>query len=144
MRLFGRLWQAQGAGWQSSERCWIRRLDSASGSGCQPGSHREKIAVESSHNWGPAASICILFLQREFNPKKERDFSIVRQALFGVKSRRSAEAAFLKGLVLALRLFSWSYVLEGCLHSIVCLKIFKTQRARSIPLRQHKGRESVW
>lgn len=67
---------------------------------------REKVAVESSHDWGPAASICILFLQREFNPKKERDFSIVRQALFGVKSRRSAEAAFLKGLVSALRLFS--------------------------------------
>lgn len=55
---------------------------------------------------GATYSICILFLQREFNPKKEGDFSIVRQALFRVKSRRkSAEGAFLKALVSALRLF---------------------------------------
>ena len=63
---------------------------------------RQRVACD----WGPVASICIRFLQREFNPKKERDFSIVRQPLFGVKSRRrSAEGAFLKGLVSALRLF---------------------------------------
>lgn len=42
-------------------------------------------------------SICILFLQRRFNPKKEGVFSIVRQALFRVKSRRkAAEGAFSK------------------------------------------------
>lgn len=35
-------------------------------------------------------SICILFLQRGFNPKKEGVFSIVRQALFRAKSRRKA------------------------------------------------------
>lgn len=51
-------------------------------------------------------SICIFFLQRGFNPKKGGDFSIVTQALFRVKSRRkSAEGAFLKALVSALRLF---------------------------------------
>lgn len=54
---------------------------------------------------GATDGICILFLQRGFNPKKGGDFSIVRQALFRVESRRKSEGAFLKALVSALRLF---------------------------------------
>ena len=48
--------------------------------------------------------ICILPLQRKFNPKK-RDFSLVGWALFRLKSRgKAAEEALLKAWGSALRL----------------------------------------
>lgn len=66
---------------------------------------RKDIWVRVASVKGATQSICILFLQRGFNPKKEGDFSIVILALFRVKSRgKSAEGAFLKALLSALRL----------------------------------------
>lgn len=77
-----------------------------SGSGWSAESQRKDSRARVALDEGATDSICILFLQRRFNPKKEGDFSIVKQALFRGKSRRkSAEGAFLKALVSALRLF---------------------------------------
>lgn len=121
------------ARWQAQMVCRVSQTE------------KSLLARAASCDKGATQSICILFLQRGFKPKKERDFSVVTQALFGVKSRRkSADGAFLKALVSALRLFSSRQVLEGCLHTIVCLKIFSTQRAPSIPFCWHKRKKFVW
>lgn len=102
MSPFLRQWQAQGADCQSGEWCWIGKLVSAASAGRWSAywlSQTEKGELSKrslTSDKGATNCICRLFLQRGFTPKKRRDLSIVRHALFRVQSRRKYEGPFSK------------------------------------------------
>lgn len=135
MSPFLRQWQAQGADCQSGEWCWIGKLVSAASAGRWSAywlSQTEKGELSKrslTSDKGATNCICRLFLQRGFTPKKRRDLSIVRHALFRVQSRRKYEGPFSKPWSQP-----WGYSNEVLFLRVVCtlLSVWRSSKPKGL------------